>query len=202
MDKTVKEYALDTLRHPHVNRINFQYGPTRVYPSGFRDDVARAVAGDRIVFVADSGGHFTMDAAPGQQHRMAVPSDLVYADRNGTLRVKARLSPLENAGMRGTIVHEATHALQDFQRRALTPQISEGAAYLAGWIARLLWGYPRLSASATGREIEASAHSYARSLAAKLLDRQIVYLVPENDMRWLNAHVTTGAAHRYVFNGI
>lgn len=198
MPTTVQQFVLETLTHPHIDRINFQYGPTRVYPNGYRRDIARAVRNGRIAFETTSGGHFRMNTPPGQTHHMAVPGNLVYVDE-GVLCVKSRLSPLEAADLRGTIIHEATHALQDYQRAALDPRMSEGSAYLAGWMGRLQWGYPRLG---SGGNIHASANAYARHLAARLLDHVIVYIVPNSDVQRLNALVTTGSRQQYVFNGL
>jgi hypothetical protein len=96
------------------------------------------------------------------------------------------------------VVHEATHALQDYQRIRLDPQTSEGAAYLAAWIARLVWGYPRLSGSAAS---VVTSHSYARRLAARVID-QGIYVIPVDDVRTLNSLVGTAVASSYVFNGL
>ena len=83
-------------------------------------------------------------------------------------------------------------------RNQTDAQTAEGAAYLAGWMASLLWGYPRLPSHA----VPTTGHAYANWLAGRRLNGQIGYVIPDTEVRVLNALVATGAPSRYVFNGI
>lgn len=195
---TVKQFVIDTLRHNNISRINFSYGPIRVYPAGYSRDVAKLVEDGHIQFNAAPGAHYTVDARPGEPHRMAVPAEHVQLDSGGRLVTKTNLGQLGGARFRGTIVHEATHALQDYQRNQTDARTAEGAAYLAGWMASLLWGYPRLPSNVR----PTTGHAYARQLAGRCLGGQIAYAIPDAEVRALNALVVTGSASRYVFNGI
>ena len=199
----LKTFVINTLTDQRVNQVNFKYGPILVYPSGFRRDVANLVRDGHITLGASNGanGSYAADARPGQRHEMKVNEQYLARDpRTGDLRVKSNLSVMEKASLCRTIIHESTHALQDYQRNQTGAFMAEGAAYLAGWMAALLWGYPRLRTHGTTRP--AHAHTYARGLAGRLLSGQVVYLVPDVDVRELNARVPTGSASRYVFNGI
>lgn len=201
---TARQFVIETLRHDNINRINFRYGPVSVYPVGYSRDVAKLVEDGHILFDAVPGAHYTVDTRPGERHRMALPAEHVErgaADRSrgpDALDVKAELGQLGGARFRGTIVHEATHALQDYQRNQTDARTAEGAAYLAGWMASLLWGYPRLP----GGVVPTTGHAYARRLAADRLDGRVGYVIPEAEVRALGALVETGAESRYVFNGI
>jgi hypothetical protein len=201
MSQLFSDAVIATLRDRRIREVNFSYGPTKVYPSGYYGDVARAIRHGHIQFVVTSGdASYTADAPRGATHTWSVPNHMAETDRRGNVRVKGALS----AGDRGTIVHEATHALQDYQRLSeklgsqFTPQMAEGSAYVAAWIARLQWGYPRLAPNV----VPSTSHAYARSIAGKLLDGEIVYIIPNGDVQRLNALVRTGSAHRYVFNGL
>lgn len=201
---TVKQFVIDTLRHNNISRIDFRYGPILVYPAGYSRDVVQLVEAGHIQFDTSPGAHYTVDTRPGEPHRMALPAEHVEQNsdarnRNaGMLSVKANLGQLGGARFRMTIIHEATHALQDYQRNQTDARTAEGAAYLAGWIASLLWGYPRLPSDA----VPTTGHAYARRLAGHRLDGQIAYVIPDTQVRRLNALVATGSASRYVFNGI
>ena len=199
---TVKEFVIDTLKHGNIGRINFRYGPILIYPDGYSRDVAKLVQDGHILFDTNEGAHYTVDTRPGEPHHMALPAEHIDATvptRNaGQLQVHSNLGRIGGARFRMTVVHESTHALQDYQRTQTEPEMAEGAAYLAGWIACLLWNHPRLEPGVTPN----TAHAYARQLAGDFLDNRIGYLIPENAVARLNGIVLTGAASRYVFNGI
>jgi hypothetical protein len=195
MALSVKRFVVETLRDGRIRSINFRYGSILVYPEGFSRDVAKLVEDGHIQFTNTPGAHYTVDARPGERHTMALPSQDVEPDpRTGALNVRGSPGSL----FRGTIVHEATHALQDYQRHPSDPRTAEGAAYLAGWMANLLWGYPPLPAAVR----PTTGHAYARRLAERRLQSQIGYVIPEAEVRALNDLVLTGSASRYVFNGI
>lgn len=216
MAVTAKQFVLDTLTHSKIRPINFQYGPLRVYPSGYQHDVASLVRDGHIQLTVSGGdAHYTINAAPGETHFMALPQRFVQGDLGGTLRVRS-LSGREGAEFRGTIVHEATHALHDYQHARMETEtqrrlrerrgrpapprarMAEGAAYLASWIARLQWGYPRLDPNGATR----TSHAFARILAARVLDGDIVYVIPNSDVMTLNSKVAHASEDQYVFNGI
>lgn len=202
MSALFRDAAIETLRHPNMLMVNFEYGPTRVYPQGYRS-VAKLIQDGHIRFVVTAGNSsFEVDTPRGQVHTFNVSDQIAETDARGEIRIRGRVL---SAGTRGTIVHEATHALQDYQRlsaklgNSFTPRMAEGAAYLAGWIAKLQWGYPRLQPDIDQRW---TSHSYARWIAGKVLERQIVYRIPFDDINMLNRMVRTGSASRYVFDGI
>jgi hypothetical protein len=166
-----------------------------VYPDGYRRDVAQLVQDGHIRFSITAGAHYTVDSRPGEPHTMALPSDDFDTDpRTGELTVRGT----PGSALRGTVIHEATHALQDFQRHHSDPETAEGAAYLAGWMASILWGFPPMPPG----PIPATGHAHARRLAERVLQREILYLIPPAEVTALNGYVRTGSPHRYVFNGI
>lgn len=192
------------LRDRRLGALNFAYGPVRIYPSGYRD-VAQLVEDGHIVFRLTSGlnASFEVDTPRGTPHPFNVPTWMAEEGADGVVRVKGALS-IEASG---TIVHEATHALQDYQRLGsrpggrFTPRTAEGAAYVAAWMARIILGQPRLGRPIDRGMIERTSHAYARYLAEELLDRRIVYLVPPDDVRRLDELVLIGSPSRYVFEG-
>ncbi len=189
---SAKNVVIETLRHPYIQSVNFQYGGTRVYPQGYRR-IADEVESGRIEIVAGTGASYNVDAARGTVHTMTFPPQMTYIkDNNVFMRA---LGPRE----RGTIVHEATHALQDYQQLSgLRPQMAEGAAYVAANITALRWGLPRILIPPSAM----TSHAVAGRIAMRLLDGQIIYIIPNNDVRTLNPLVTTGTVNRYVFNGL
>jgi len=202
---TVKEFVISILTHSNIQRVNFRYDTIRIYPDGYSRDVKKLVEDGHILFDTTEGAHYTVDARPGEPHRMALPAEHIdvpvsspAARDAGRLNVRENLGQLGGARFRMTIVHEATHALQDYQRHQSDPQTAEGAAYLAGWITALLWNYPRLEPGASAN----SGHAYARRLAAKVLDGEVGYVIPAAEVSRLNDRVAIGGERRYVFNGI
>jgi len=198
MVQLYKNAVIQTLRDRRMRSINFQYGPSRVYQTGYQD-VAKLVEDGHIRFEISRNGNasYGVDSDPGQVHTWSVSNNTVEQDSSGNLRLKR---PLSNEEL-GTIVHEATHALQDYQRhqRNLSPQMAEGSAYIASWLARLTWGFPRLQ---RGVDYSRFSHTYARWVAGKVLDGEITYIIPTRDVNQLNGLVLIGSPHRYVFNGI
>ena len=85
MAETVKSFVLQTLSSPHVDWLNFRFDNTLVYPSGYRNDVARAFESERIritINYADvshdppagaPGAAYAMDTARGQTHYLFFP---------------------------------------------------------------------------------------------------------------------------------
>ncbi|MEZ5066934.1 MAG: hypothetical protein R3B81_19640 [bacterium] len=211
MAKSLQRFVLDTLRSPLLDEINFQFGNLRVYPQGLRRDVARLVAHRHIEVTSDptrvygpgatvDGGCFVVDTPRGQRHPLFVNPRWTF-DRGGHPYVRP-LSEYERAELCGTIVHEATHALHDYQRLGrIRPTAAEGAAYMAGAIARRLFG-PRPApavSNPTLNGITYSLHLADRYLAA---DRHSRYLIPTHDVVELERRVSAGSENRYIFNGI
>ena len=210
MAETVKSFVLQTLSSPHVDWLNFRFDNTLVYPSGYRNDVARAFESERIritINYADvshdppagaPGAAYAMDTARGQTHYLFFPPALAHrCGRDLCINV---LTSFEEANLRRTIIHECTHALQDYQRVRLTPQTAEASAYLAGAITGRRWGDHHVVANE-----RAGAHAYAFSLADRLLQQGLPHrpwVIPAEDIAWLKAHVLVGRLERYVFNGI
>ena len=120
--------------------------------------------------------------------------------RGRVLYVRDGQSPYELSGLRATIVHEATHALQDYQRLGrLDPLTSEGAALLADGIARRRWNDPTKVTN-----INAGPIAYALFVADWFLKQSNTarYVIPREYVLGLRQRASTGASGRYCFNGI
>lgn len=205
-------FVLETLTSRRVDELNFQFGSTRVYPSGYRSDIAGCIRNGSIRLssapssisttphLISGQGSFIVDAPPGHVHILYINPDLTE-EISGELHVKQGLSTQERASLRGTIIHEATHALQDWQRASLDPRLAEGAAYLAGAITSRLWGFQLISPIVNPR---VSGTAYSLTLADWFLSspRHIRYLIPMDDVLRMKSLVRTGSSERYVFNGI
>ncbi len=193
---TFKKTALDTLRHANTGRINFQYGYLRVYPRGFHE-IANLIESDHIIYQLSHGNHYDPTPERGETHFIGVSSSL-GRDENGTLMAVPGFTPQN----RGTIIHEACHAMHDYQRMtvrrgdAIGPRQYEGAATLAGWIGALLWGFDQAP-----NPLLTSTMQLARDKARQFLDGTIGYQIDDTTMRELDNAVTTGTTSRYVFNG-
>jgi hypothetical protein len=210
--QSLRQFVLETLTGPEVDDLNFQYGPMRVYPAGYRRDIARGIRGGSIELTSDASrvygpgqspanGSFVVDTPRGQVHPFFINPEWTF-QQGGRLCVRPGLGTQGRADLKGTIIHEATHALQDYQRNALRPQTAEGAAYLAGAIARRRHGYRTAGTIVNPR---VSGIAYSLHLADRFLaetNRHQRYLVPGADVAILDSLVSTGSHHRYVFNGI
>lgn len=208
---TLNEFILETLQHHHIARLNFRYGAMLVYPDGYRRDIAHCVRDGLIRPTLDPevagihgelpAGAFRMETEPGTPHPFFVNPHFFDIVR-GVPQLKTTMTEQELAELRGTIVHESTHALQDYQRRRLDPRTAEGAAYMAGAIFRRLCGYRTFGAIVNPTM---SGTSYSLFLADRFLaetDPARRYLIPDEDVATLNRLVTTVRAERYLANGI
>ena len=205
MTQAFRDAVVETLRDRRLQAINFGYKQSFVYATGYAD-VANLVRDGHIRFEYSGGGDnaFAPDTPLGTPHVWYVNRDLAEPDGQGHLRIRGRLG----SGGRGTIVHEATHALQDYQRlhaedrlgrSGFSAESAEGAAHIAGWMARLLWGWPRPGPN----DGTHGTIAYARSIAAQLLDGTIGPIIPESMASTLNGYASQsiGSRHRYVFLG-
>lgn len=186
MDPT--QFVLTTIESGHTNRLNFRYGSIPIWPEVYRGPVHNAIRTGRInVTVNDScsycNGFYEISSPPGEIANFAVPPSVETG----------RDSPAN----RGTVMHEATHVAQDYMRlSSSSPREAEGCAYLAGWIIKILWGYPRLN-----ERVERPSNAFARYLATQFLAGAYVYIIPQNEVNQLNGMVLTANASRYEFNG-
>lgn len=193
---SIRDFAIDTLRHRNIDRINFRFGTQHIYPRGYRELIRAITSGRiRIMAVAFSGGNrgaeYSASTEPGRTHTLSVSSRYISMDREGTLR---RLSSAEQGMLRMAIVHEMTHALQDYNRSRLSPQTSEASAYVAGWIAAILWRYE-------GTDTMEDHQRFARGIAQQVLSG--IYEVDRLFTSQLEAIVPFNRAPRsYTFNGI
>ena len=229
-------FVLETLASRKVDDLNFQFKSSRVYPSGYKVDIAGCIRNGSIRLSSDpsrisstphlitADGSFTADTPPGHVHILFInprwtkvyPIDsherhvrstqeeteqLWVKGVPGELHVRPGLSTREEASLRGTIIHEATHALQDWQGASLSPSIAEGAGYLAGAITMRLWGYQSFGQITSP---PTDVHGCALLLADWFLStpRHERYIIPMVKVREMKRLVSTGSRHRYVFNGI
>lgn len=204
MPQPFKDAVVETLTDRRMQALNFGYGPIRVYPHGYTE-VANLVRDGHIRFNYVGGGDnsFAPDAPAGEPHTWNVSRDLGEPDGRGGVQVRN----VVGISGRGTIVHEATHALQDFQRlnapdrlgSGFTAEMAEGAGHIAGWIARFQWGWP----APQSNERTYGTIAFAKQIAAALLDGRIVYQVPDGLYRQLNSYAANsiGSRDRYSFHG-
>lgn len=188
---TLKDFAIDTLMHSNMRKVNFQYGGLRVYPSGFAT-IASAIRNGHIRLIGanlSSGADYDPSTRPGRQHTIRVDTSFVTPGGSSSL---LSLSAKSERLLRMAIVHECTHALQDYQRVTATPELAEGAAYVAGWIAAIQWGYTFVP---TGGH-----QAIARNLARQIIAGS--YNVRPILVHSLGLNVPTARASYYVFNGI
>ena len=194
---TLKKRALETLRHSNIGQINFHYGSLHVYPDHFRR-IADLIDNDHIVYRPDDlGNNYDPTPVRGQQHYIGVHYTL-GREEHGELIAASSFTPQN----RGTIVHEACHAVHDYQRvsarhgGSILPRQFEGAATLAGWIATLLWGYDRAP-----NPFLTPAMVLARDVARQLISGTIGNEINPDKIGQLDEAVHIGSASRYVFNG-
>lgn len=106
---SMRQLALEVLRESEIRRINFRYRSCPVYSSGFAD-IARLIECGRITV-----------------GRLRGDGGVYYEQADEMFIAQGR-----DKAVRRTIVHEATHALQDRHSDPMTSLASEGAAYVAG----------------------------------------------------------------------
>jgi hypothetical protein len=148
-----------------INRINFEFGTFRVYPSAYQRDVADAVNSGAIKVRTKGSG----SAAAGASYDMAYDS--------------FELSPsfsVTNTRDQGFLVHESTHAHLDIQNLGShSASENEAVGYLAEATFLEAAGAPPLGTEA----IRVEAHRIAKTLLAG------VYKVPAADVTSLTAEV-------------
>ena len=153
------EIVVQILREPAVRRINFRMGNCRVYPEGF-ETIARAIETRRISVqeaphmpdthdllepgvAIYSYGHdgFYFPLSPeyfreqGYDHMAQSAQDTIERHYGaGYLTSDTRLSMSRKA----LIIHEAVHAIQDFNRVTAVNYLVEGAGYIAQMMYRKL----------------------------------------------------------------
>lgn len=199
------EIVKSTLSDPNMLNINFVYGPVKVYPNGYKT-VAALIRHGHISFRIsdDANAHYSPI-----ENTWHVPSNIADV-RNGEVYFTGALG----AGVRKTIVHEATHALEDYQRlsdklgSSFTPAMAEGAAYVAGWMAAINWGFQPVYGD---RPPMRTANAIARWIASRFLPPDIVVgrsspgsavsHIPMRYVQELNARVLTGSHSLYQFRG-
>ena len=129
-----------------------------------------------------------------------LPGDLAYTILGD------QATPENVAALRRDVIHEATHALQDWDRyESLDRYTAEGAAYLAGAITYLQWG----GGARDFGDRMAGPHAYALWLALQRRDQGRLnspaeFRVSVDDRVNLASTrgFALGAAERYVYNGI
>jgi hypothetical protein len=215
MPTTLREFVLETLTSPFVNRLNFQFDTMLVYPNGYCNDIAACIRGGSIRLTSNAAaisttpemivasGTFVVDTEPGQVHPFFISPRLTTQGASELL-LRDDVAGNERARLRGTIIHEATHALQDYQRQQLDPLTAEAAAYLAGAITMRQWGFRTFGPIVNPH---AGIHAYSLTVADRFLAEPNAgrrYVIPPADVTALRGHAaaSTGTAHRYVFNGI
>jgi hypothetical protein len=112
------------LLSPECQRINFRWKRQHITGHGFRT-VVLALLDSRInLFEAD-----------GAAHKLDDDVEASYDGRSETMIIRSHLN-LHKVSNRRTIVHEATHAIQDVQlARKWTWSLDEEAtAYIAEWL--------------------------------------------------------------------
>lgn len=212
MAKELTDFVLETLQSRFVQRLFFTFSFMHVYPQGYNRDIARAISNGNILVTTDASlisstpnavrgdGAYTCDTPPGQQHYLYI-NPIYTTQVHNERHIKKAMSARERASLRGTIIHETTHALQDYQRVNLSPRQAESVAYFAGAITRRQWGY---SSPGGIYNPEQSAHAYSLHMADLFLrqpqGQQIT--IPPDQITTLSRLVSHGTPSRYVFNGI
>lgn len=218
MLKPLTNFVLDTLTNTLIQSVHFRYGSFCVTPDGYRRDVADLVRDGRIRFTVDpaqvgmtaeqasqTDGAFVVDTEPGQTHPLFIHPRYCEV-HGGTIYVKDNLG-LDHPRLRGTVVHEATHVLQDMQRAHLNPFQAEGAGYVAGAITARKWG---LALPPPGQIADPEFYvgpldgtGVALWIADRILDEVGPHCsIPAREMGLLERKVGTGSPNRYAFNGI
>lgn len=225
MARAIEEAVVSILRNPRLRGVNFSYGPLRVYPQGYAA-IANAIENGSIrIEQADGNASFRANPEDGATEVMSLGSEIAVQGSRGRLVCVRNLATTGHA----TIVHEATHALQDFQQisarnagfRGISEQsdrarMAEGAAYVAGWMAAYFFGHADLqddvaarcqsimdNRGAETRETRTlPSHAFARWIAEQLIARNFVYQVPQLAVSALNRRVLIGTPENYEFEGL
>jgi len=151
----LEDNIIRILESPEVRRINFQCGPVRIYGQGYRR-VADAIRSRRLVCV-----HNTL----AQQAGVALYQHAVGPNRVNRLQIPDPAFP--NIHHKAMLVHEATHAIEDYHRRALNELDAEAAAYLAQMMYyRVQDQLPPFSGGATWMDLAGIAYNIANRLVS------------------------------------
>jgi len=216
MLKPLTGFVLDTLTNTFIQSVHFRYGAFRVTPDGYRRDIAGLIHEGRIrvtIDPADVGlsesssadAAFVIDTPAGRTHPLFIHPRYCEV-HGGTVYVKDTLSSVESARLRGTVVHEATHALQDLQRVRLNRFQAEGSGYIAGAITARRWGMalpPRGHVADPYENRLMDGHGVALWIVDPVLEHLGPhYAVPQDAMTILEQRVRVVAPERYAFNGI
>jgi hypothetical protein len=201
---TLEADVVRVLNDPALLAINFRAGATRVYGSGYRR-IATAIEHGHIHVEPDDGprgrAHYAYtDEGRWQADHLYLPPHYDF------------VSPTSLA----LIVHEATHALQDYHRVAMGVIESECAAYVAQAFYFLVHGTTWADAAQSGRAalgmpaenpdvdpIIAAAHR----AASRIKSTASAYEVEPSEMDDLSAAIARNSiyAHRELhtagFNG-
>ena len=117
---SLSERIASFLESDAVGQIHFRASGTAVYGSGY-GIIARAIRNRHI----QCQENVRFDRA------MACYRHSVGPNQVNVLDVSTDAAPVEGVEACGLIVHECTHALQDYHRRSLTVIDAECAAYIA-----------------------------------------------------------------------
>ena len=200
---TMRQLALEVLGEAEIRRINFRYRSCPVYSSGYAD-IARMIEKGRITVgrLRGSGG-------------------IYYEEDDSMFIARGR-----DKSVRRTIVHEATHALQDRHGDPMPSLASEGAAYVAGGFYSVLkeratgdgdWtappeprqpgnGLANLARSPDPHLVETYQISYR--IARRIIDESAGYLVSDAEADLIEAELSqtreyaSDVGRTTVFNGI
>jgi len=119
---SLQDDVVTLLRSREAQRINFRFGPVPVYGAGYAT-IASAIGNGRIMLAGMESriqGALLCEyrESEGENHvnRLLVDVDLDFS------------APFEAQ----LVIHEATHALMDYQATPLNLLDSEAAAYIAG----------------------------------------------------------------------
>lgn len=117
---SLDERIADFLESDDVGKINFRASGTPVYGSGY-GIIARAIRNRHIqcrenTLFPNASARYSHSVGPNQVNLLDVSVDT---------------SSVEGIEARGLVVHECTHALQDYHRRSLNAIDAECAAYIA-----------------------------------------------------------------------
>ena len=112
------------LLSPECQRINFRFGRQHISAKAYRAVVFALIESRISLFEADGGAHKLNDDV-----------EALYKGGSETMIIRPRLN-LGKVSNRRTIVHEATHAIQDAQLAGVWVWSldEEATAYIAEWL--------------------------------------------------------------------